>query len=225
MSEHPPPRSYGRIKGRPLRAGRAALMSDVLPGLSLDLDAGRIDPRALMPCARETWVELGFGAGEHLAAQAAAHPQVLILGAEPFVNGVASSVRHLDEAGAANVRLHAGDGRDVLAALPDASIARLFILFPDPWPKSRHHKRRLVNDETILEFARVLKSGGRLRFVTDWADYAAWTLERLTRSPDFAWTAEAARDWREPPPDHVTTRYETKRLGDCAPIFLEFERR
>jgi len=224
MTEHPAPRTYGRIKGRPLRAGRAALMSDALPGLSQDLEAGRIDPQAIMPGARATWVELGFGAGEHLAAQAAAHPEVLILGAEPFVNGVASAVRHLDEAGVSNVRLHAGDGRDVLAALPDASIERLFILFPDPWPKTRHHKRRLVNDETAPEFARVLKSGGRLRFVTDWADYAAWTLERLAKSPDFAWTAEAARDWREPPADHVTTRYEQKRLGDCAPIFLEFAR-
>ena len=218
-----PLRTFGRIKGRPLRPGRAALMDDLLPSLALDL-SGPLDPAALMPGVRDTWVELGFGAGEHLAAQAAAHPEVLLLGAEPFLNGAASALRHVVEASARNVRIHPGDAREVLGALPDASVGRLYVLFPDPWPKTRHHKRRLVNDESIAEFARVLAPGGLVRFATDVSDYAAWTLERFARSPDFTWTAETADDWRAAWPDHVRTRYEQKRLGDCAPIFLEFAR-
>ena len=149
-ASHKPLRTYGRIKGRALRAGRASLVEQALPGLTLDL------ARPLDPGGREVWLELGFGGGEHLAAQAEAHPEALILGAEPFVNGVASLVRHLADHHLANVRLHPGDGRELLAAMPDASVGRVFILFPDPWPKSRHHKRRLINPETIGELARAL---------------------------------------------------------------------
>jgi tRNA (guanine-N7-)-methyltransferase len=122
------------------------------------------------------------------------------------------------------VRLHHGDARDLIGRLPDASIDRLIILFPDPWPKARHAKRRLVQPDFVGEAARVLKIGARVRFATDWADYADWALKRFLASPEFRWTAEAADDWRSPPADHVTTRYETKRLGDCAPLWLEFER-
>jgi tRNA (guanine-N7-)-methyltransferase len=225
MAEAPdkPLRTYGRIKGRTLRAGRASLLEQTLPKLAIDL--GRpLDPKALTPEAREVWLELGFGGGEHLAAQAQAHPDVLILGAEPFVNGVASLVRHVADLGLGNVRLHAGDGRELMAALPDASVSRVFVLFPDPWPKTRHHKRRLINAETLAELARVMAPGATLRFATDWADYLGWTLERFAASLAFAWTAERADDWRRPPADHVATRYEQKRLGDCAPVFLEFRR-
>ena len=218
-----PLRTYGRIKGRTLRAGRASMLAKTLPGLQIDLGGG-LDPKALMPSARKVWVELGFGGGEHLAAQAKAHPDVLILGAEPFVNGVASLARHVADLGVGNVRLHAGDGRELLAALPDASVSRVYVLFPDPWPKTRHHKRRLINAETIAELARVMTPGAELRFATDWADYLGWTLERFAASPAFAWTAERADDWRTPPQGHVTTRYESKRLGDCAPTFLNFRR-
>ena len=123
------------------------------------------------------------------------------------------------------MRLHAGDARDVMNTLPDASLDRVMILFPDPWPKARHNKRRLIQDETAIEMARVLKPGGRLRFVTDWKDYAAWALERLERTQGLVWLAEAADDWRVAPADHVVTRYEDKQLGDTPPIFLEFERR
>jgi len=216
---HKPLRTYGRIKGRTLRAGRASLVEEALPGLTIDLG----EPLDLG--AREVWVELGFGGGEHLAAQAEAHPDVLILGAEPFVNGVASLVRHVTDRGVSNARLHPGDGRELLAALPDASAHRVFVLFPDPWPKTRHHKRRLINAETVAELARVMKPGAILRFATDWADYIGWTLERFAASPDFDWTGERADDWRLAPADHATTRYEEKRLGDCAPTFLEFRRR
>jgi tRNA (guanine-N7-)-methyltransferase len=197
-------------------------MESLLPGLALP--PGPLDPAALAPLAREVWLEIGFGGGEHLAAQAGAHPDVLLLGAEPFLNGVASAVRHIEEAGLQNIRLHAGDARELLAALPAASVARVFILFPDPWPKARHHKRRLVNPALASELARVMRPGARLRFATDWADYADHALRALVAEPRLAWLAQRADDWRTPPADHVTTRYESKRLGDCPPIFLDFER-
>ncbi|HXA37407.1 MAG TPA: tRNA (guanosine(46)-N7)-methyltransferase TrmB [Phenylobacterium sp.] len=219
---HPPLRSYGRLKTRAIKPRQAALMETLLP--SLRPPAEPFDPRALTPAGAEAWLEIGFGGGEHMAAQAARRPDVLILGAEPFQNGVASALRHIDEAGLANVRVHDGDARDLMARLPDACLARIFVLFPDPWPKTRHNKRRIVQAETVAEFARLLKPGGALRFASDWADYVDWSLLRLTADPAFRWTAERADDWRTPPADHITTRYEEKRLGDCAPVFLDFVR-
>ena len=211
-------RSYGRLKARPLKPRQAGLLQTEMPRLAWRLGD---DPRA---GSAEVWLEIGFGGGEHLAEQAARRPDVRLIGAEPFVNGVASAVRHLHDRGLENVRLHQGDARELTAALPEGSVDRVFILFPDPWPKARHRKRRLMQPEFIAELGRVLRPGGALRFATDWRDYAAWTLERMLKDPAFGWTAETARDWREPPPDHVTTRYEEKRLGDTAPVFLEFRR-
>jgi tRNA (guanine-N7-)-methyltransferase len=218
MSEnHPPLRSFGRIKSRTIKPRQAALMDSLLPRIRVPLDG----PIAV---AGETWLEIGFGGGEHMAAQATRHPDATILGAEPFQNGVASALRHIDEAGLANVRIHDGDVRDLIARLPAASLARVFILFPDPWPKARHHKRRLVQQDLAAELARVLKPGGRLRFASDVAGYVDWSLARFLREPRLAWLGEDAADWRMPPADHVTTRYEEKRLGDCAPVFLDFIR-
>ena len=215
---HGPIRSYGRIKSRPVKPRQAELVQARLPELSWSLGA---DPRA---GGAAVWLEIGFGGGEHLAEQAARHPEVLLIGAEPFENGVASAVRHIHERDLTNVRVHAGDARELIEALPDAALDRVFILFPDPWPKARHHKRRLVSDATVAALARVMRPGAPLRFATDWRDYAAWTLERFERSPEFRWTAERAADWREAPADHVPTRYEAKRLGDSPPLFLEFVR-
>jgi tRNA (guanine-N7-)-methyltransferase len=220
--QHPALRTYGRIKSRPIKPRQAALLESLLP--SIRVPQAPFEPTELMPGARAVWVEIGFGGGEHLAAQAARHPDTLILGAEPFQNGVASALRHLDAQALTNVRIQDGDARELLARLPDASVARVFILFPDPWPKARHHKRRLIQADTVAELARVLKAGGRLRFASDWADYVDWALARIVANPAFRWTAQAASDWRVPPADHVTTRYEEKRLGDCAPVFLDFER-
>jgi tRNA (guanine-N7-)-methyltransferase len=217
-----PLRTYGRTKSRPIKPRQAALMTSLLPDIGLP--DGPVDPRAIMPDAAAMWLEIGFGGGEHLAAQAARRPDSLFIGVEPFLNGVASALRHVDEQRLTNVRLVAGDGREVMSRLPDASLDRLIVLFPDPWPKTRHHKRRLVQAAFLREAVRILKPGGRFRFATDWADYADWTLEHTAREPGLRWLAERADDWRVPPTDHVTTRYETKRLGDCAPIWLEFER-
>jgi tRNA (guanine-N7-)-methyltransferase len=239
-------RSFGRVKGRPLKPRQAGLVETLLPHLAIEIpEAGKIDLRSLPPQAREgpgmgaslappaydearrferAILEIGFGGGEHLVAQAQADPDALFLGAEPFLNGVGSCLRHIEESGATNVRLHHGDARDLLAALPDASLDRVYILFPDPWPKTRHWKRRLIQADFIGELARVLKPGGEVRFATDWKAYAAWTLELFVRDKRFAWTAERAEDWRAPWAGHVATRYEEKRLGDCAPIFLAFRR-
>ena len=222
MTEHPPLRSYGRLKSRPIKPRQAALVDARLPGLRIPV--GPVAPDMLMPGARATWLEIGFGGGEHMAGQAERAPDVLILGAEPFQNGVASAVRHIEEQALGNVRLHDGDVRDLITWLPDASLAQVFILFPDPWPKARHHKRRLIQADTVAELARVLASGGRLRFASDWADYIDGALERFEANPAFTWTAAGPDDWRKPPADHITTRYEEKRLGDCAPVFLDFVR-
>jgi tRNA (guanine-N7-)-methyltransferase len=197
-------------------------MSTLLPRVAVP--DGAFDPRVLAPEARETWLEIGFGGGEHMTAQAARRPDVTILGAEPFLNGVASALRHIEDRTLGNVRLHPGDARDLMALLPPACLDRIFVLFPDPWPKARHNKRRLIQTDFAQEAARLLKPGGRLRFATDWADYADQTLVVFRGTPGFAWLAACADDWRRPPADHITTRYEEKRLGDCAPIWLEFER-
>ena len=149
---------------------------------------------------------------------------MLVLGAEPFLNGVGAALRHLNLRDLGNVRLHAGDARDLLVRLPDAALARVFILFPDPWPKARHHKRRLIQPAVAAELARVLAPGGRLRFATDWADYADGALLHLRAEPRLRWSATCADDWRRPPGDHVPTRYQDKRLGDIAPVFLDFDR-
>jgi tRNA (guanine-N7-)-methyltransferase len=177
-----------------------------------------------MPRASEVWLEIGFGGGEHLATQAERRPDALMIGVEPFLNGVASALRHIDERGLENVRIVQGDARDIVGRLPDSSLDRVVILFPDPWPKTRHHKRRLMQPDFIADLARATRPGGRLGFATDWRDYAAWTLERMSGRLDWIWIAEGPSDWRSPPADHVTTRYEQKALGDTPPIFLNFLR-
>jgi tRNA (guanine-N7-)-methyltransferase len=180
--------------------------------------------KAQRKAARNVNLEIGFGGGEHLVAQAAAYPDQRFIGAEPFLNGVGSCLRHIEERGVANVRLHHGDARELLARLPAACLERVYILFPDPWPKSRHHKRRLIQADFVAELARATRPGGDIRFATDWANYARWTLLLFGQNRRFAWTAESPADWRNPWPGHVTTRYEAKQLGDCAPVFLRFLR-
>ncbi|MET0336392.1 MAG: tRNA (guanosine(46)-N7)-methyltransferase TrmB [Caulobacter sp.] len=215
-------RSFGRIQARPLKPRQAALFDTLLP--SIAVPQGAFDPRALAPEAKQVWLEIGFGGGEHMAGQAARNPEALVIGAEPFVNGVGSALRHVEERDLKNVRLHHGDVRDIIAGLPDQSLDRVFIMFPDPWQKARHHKRRLIQDDFLAELARVMKPGARLRFATDWANYADWALEKILAGGLFAWPAERAEDWSIAPADHLTTRYEEKKLGDCPPVFLDFVR-
>ena len=212
-------RSYGRVKARVLKARQAALLDTVAPGV--DIPEGPFYPRDLKPGAREIWLEIGFGGGEHMAGQAARDPDLLIIGVEPFLNGVASALRHVQEGDLTNVKVHQGDAREVAGRLPDGCLDRIFILFPDPWPKSRHHKRRIIQSEFLVELHRLLKPGGRLRFATDWAAYADWTQERMKASGLFT---GPLGDTAVPPADHLTTRYEEKKLGDCAPVFLDFVR-
>jgi tRNA (guanine-N7-)-methyltransferase len=215
---------FGRRKGHPLRAHQASLMQTLLPRLALDRTTpAPADLAGLFPHAVEqVRLEIGFGGGEHLAAQARAHPDAGFIGCEPFVNGMAKMLAAIEDQQLQNVRLHFGDAVELLDWLPDAALARIDILYPDPWPKRRHWKRRLLQDATITALGRVLRAGGAVHFATDWADYAAWTLECFLRTPAFVWTAERAADWREPWPDYVTTRYEAKakREGRISNYFI-----
>jgi tRNA (guanine-N7-)-methyltransferase len=218
---------FGRRKGHALKPRQAALFESLLPRLALDLACpAPADLRTLFAGAAKVRLESGFGGGEHLVAEAERHPTTGFIGIEPFVNGMAKALAAIEERRLANIRLHHGDATDVLAWLPDASIARFDLLYPDPWPKRRHWKRRFVQDASVAQMARVVSSGGEFRFATDWPDYAAWTLRHLARSPDFEWTAERAGDWRLPWPGFVSTRYEIKaRREGRVPCYLIFRRR
>ncbi len=222
-------RSPGRRRGRPLRAGRKALLATLLPRLQVTLTpaGGSLDPAALFGEAAETlWLEIGFGAGEHLAWQAARHPGVAFLGAEVFVNGIAGLLRKIEAAQLDNIRIYQGDGRDLLDVLPENSVDRAFLLFPDPWPKLRHHKRRIVQSAVLDRLAAVMKNGAELRMATDHHDYLRWMLQLATAHPAFRWLASGPRDWRKRPADWPATRYEQKALGEGrAPSYLRFVRR
>ena len=215
-------RLYGRRKGPRLSAHQQSLIDTLLPELALDLREGA-DPRTYFPNAEKVWLEVGFGGGEHLLMQAQAHPNVGLIGAEPYESGVAKLLSKLESAPGSNLRIYMDDARDIIDALPGASIARVFILFPDPWPKTRHYKRRFVQMDILDEVARVLEGGGELRFASDDAHYLNWTLERLCAHPAFEWTANRAADWKVRPADQPQTRYEAKALHG-PPAYLCFRR-
>jgi len=219
---------YGRRKGHRLRGRQAGLLGSLLPRLALDLTTPAPAQLAtLFPFRVEgVRLEIGFGGAEHLIAQAQRHPQVGFIGCEPFVNGMAKALSAIAELELKNIRLHHGDATMLLAWLPASSLKRVELIYPDPWPKRRHWKRRFVQDATVAALARVLEPGGEFRFASDWADYTAWTLQRLIRCPDFAWMAARADDWRKPWPDFAGTRYEAKALREGrAPCYLTFRRR
>ena len=218
---------HGRRQGRKLRAGRAALIETLLPQLTVALPehGGALVPAALFPRPpRELWVEIGFGAGEHLAWQAAHHPDIGFIGCEPFINGMSTLLAAVERDGLDMVRVWPDDARPLLDRLPDGSVGRLFLLFADPWPKLRHHNRRFIQDDTVADLARLLKDGGELRIATDDAPLLDWSLERVRRNPAFAWTAEGPADWRERTADWPPTRYEEKALHG-RPYYLRFQRR
>lgn len=207
-------RLYGRRQGHALRKGQAALVEELLPRVTVP-DDGPLDAATLFGDERPLWLEIGFGAGEHLAAQAAANRQVGLIGCEPFLNGVVGALNHIRDEGLDNVRLYMGDALDVLDRLAPASLDRAFLLHPDPWPKARHAKRRFVNPGPLDVLASRLKPGAELRIGTDHPIYLRWTLMQMAARRDFEWLAETAADWQTRPADWPPTRYETKarRLG------------
>jgi tRNA (guanine-N7-)-methyltransferase len=174
----------------------------------------------------EVRLEIGFGGGEYMIGQAQALPRIGFIGVEPFVNGMAKALSAIAARSLSNIRVHHGDATEILAWLPAASLTRVDLLYPDPWPKRRHWKRRFVQDPSIEAIGRVLRSGGELRFATDIADYAVWTLRHMLRSPNFEWTAERADDWRHPWQGFPGTRYEAKAYREGRrPCYLIFRRR
>ena len=209
---HPQGSFFGRRKGHKLRSHQADLIEHLLPRLSLDIASPSPPDLADLfdPPAGDIRLEIGFGGGEHLIAEARAFPKVGFIGCEPYVNGMAKILAQIEAHNIGNVRLFAGAAAELLAWAPPHSLARIDLIHPDPWPKRRHWKRRFIQDESLKRLARVLKSGGELRFATDIAEYAAYALARVLRSKDFAWTAEVASDWRKPWPEFSGTRYEAK---------------
>ena len=219
---------FGRRKGHKLRNHQADLIDNLLPHLALDIGGGPA-PSHLTELFEgeigDVRLEIGFGGGEHLIAEAQAFPKIGFIGCEPYVNGMAKILTQIEALNIGNIRLYAGDAAELLAWAPPQSMARIDLIHPDPWPKRRHWKRRFVQDATVAAMARIIKSGGEFRFVSDIDDYCAWTLWHLLRSADFHWMAERADDWRLPWDGYTMTRYGLKaeREGRVA-NYLRFER-
>lgn len=203
---------FGRRKGKKLRAGQDDLIQNLLP--TLRVAPGAPFETLFAKPGRETWLEIGFGGGEHLAAQAQTHADVNIIGCEPFVNGMAKLLATIERDHLANIRVYDDDVTDLLPTLPEGCLDRVYILYPDPWPKRRQRKRRLVSDEMLVELARVMRKGAELRFASDIDDYIGWVLARALRSRHFRWSATRADDWRRPYDGWPGTRYEAKAIRE-----------
>ncbi|HEU4381465.1 MAG TPA: tRNA (guanosine(46)-N7)-methyltransferase TrmB [Hyphomicrobiaceae bacterium] len=209
-------RSYGRRRGRKPSRRQVALIDQLLPDVVLSLSEPAATPlsKLFVVPVREVWLEIGFGGGEHLLWQAAQNPDVGLIGCEPFQDGVTKVLRGIEDGKIANVRLYADDARAVLRWLPEASLARAFILFPDPWPKKRHQKRRLVSVGLLRELARVMAAGAELRVATDIGDYARAMLQATHSEASFVWEPQGPGDWRQRPVDWPATRYEQKAIHE-----------
>ena len=208
---------YGRRKGKALRPHHTRLIAELLPQLAFAPE--RLDP------TRPLRLEIGFGGGEHLAHQAELNRDTLFIGAEPFINGVAKLLALIEARKLGNVIIHADDARELFERLPDQSLERIYLLYPDPWPKARHQRRRLVSQETLKHFHRMLKPGGLFLFASDIAHYVQWTLFETRKAQGFTWLAESAEDWRTPFPDWIETRYEAKAKREGrVPCYLTFRR-
>ncbi len=211
---------HGRTKGGKLSPRKQNLCDELLPQLRVSIPERE---NTLAPCdlfaskPAKTWLEIGFGGGEHLAWQAAQNPDIGLVGCEPFLNGTAKLLVAIDEQSLSNVRIHDDDAVEILEALAPQSIDRLFLLHPDPWPKKRHHKRRFINQRNLDLLAKVLKPGCELRFASDIPHYVAWTLKHMAMRTDFVWTAQCANDWRTRPVDWPATRYGQKALREGRP--------
>src|SRR3546814_275131 len=207
-------RLYGRRQGHALRQGQATLVEELLPQVAVP-EEGALTAEHLFGSARPMQFEIGFGGGEHMAAQTKAHPGHGFIGCEPFLNGVVAALGHIRDEGLSNVRIHMGDALDVLERLPDGSLERVYLLHPDPWPKARHAKRRFMNPGPLDMIAAKLRQGGEFRVGTDHPVYCRWTMMQMGRRTDFRWLAETAADFQNRPADWPQTRYEAKarRLG------------
>ncbi len=221
-------RSYGRRWTKGLRSTRASALNEILPrnGITFPEGDAPVDPRALFDRpVKEVWLEIGFGNGEHVLQQALDHPEIGMIGCEPFMNGVAAICVGMRENGTQNIRLWPDDARLLMDRLLPQSLDRLFLLHPDPWPKTRHHKRRFIQMETLDAIARLLKSGAEFRMATDHPALAAWMLDKTVHHPAFKWSATCAADWRVPPADWPDTRYKQKGLKQGRPpVYLIFKR-
>jgi len=222
---------YGRLKGKALRKSQLTYLDEDLADLSPGPVGWDVNPRREKLDLKESfgdrdiWLEIGFGGGEHLVHQAARHPGVGFIGCEPYINGVAMLLGKIRRSGCRNIRVHPGDVRDLFDVLPDSSLSCGFLLYPDPWPKARHHRRRFVTSEHLQPLARVMAPGGIFRIATDIPDYVRQTLAEMPRH-GFEWLAERPADWREPWPDWLPTRYEKKALRENrTPHYLTFRRR
>lgn len=216
---------YGQHLSGRLRKREKSLLREALPALAVDPSnlSQEILEAAGSPAG--LGLEIGFGGGEHLAWQAEAHPAQLLIGAEYFVKGLAKALAKIEDRKLGNLRLYQGDVRDLLERLPDKSLSRVFLLFPDPWPKARHHKRRLVTAAFLDELARCLRGGGDLRLASDDPGYLRWILFELQRHPAFAWQVQGPDDWRRRPADWPPTRYEEKALAaGRRPAYLRYQR-
>lgn len=220
---------YGRTRGKGLRDAQKRYMNDLeelgLAGVDWETDPNRtpLDLAALFG-ERPLWLEVGFGGGEHLVHQAEQNPDVALIGAEPYINGIAMLLGKLRKAEAKNVRIHPGDARDLMDVLPPESVAKAFLLYPDPWPKKRHHRRRFVTAEHLEPLHTVMAPGAELRIATDIPDYVRQALEEVPKA-GFEWQAERAADWRTPWPDWTRTRYEAKAVREGrTPHYLTFKR-
>lgn len=221
-------RVYGRRQGQTLSAARQARLDKWLPKIEIPLEG-------LVPTGpeghfgtdqRDHWLEIGFGKGEHLAAQAKSNPDIGLIGCEPFLNGVSGLVDIVDQENLTNVRIFMDDARLLMDSLPDQSIGRAFILFPDPWPKARHHKRRIVSAGNIKVLSRILKDGAELRIGTDHMEYCRWIMAHMLENPDFIWLSDSPENWRDRPDDWPATRYEIKsREQGRKSSYLRFIRR
>lgn len=212
-SKENPRRFYGRRAGHRLHSGQAALVKSLLPELRLDPSRPIGDlPTLFSRDVRDIWLEIGFGAGEHLLWQAAENPGTGFLASEPYINGIAKVLAAIDRDGIDNIRLYDDDVHHLFDCLPDGSLARVFILFPDPWPKKRHNKRRIISNFLVDHLARLMRPGAELRFASDIPDYVDWTLRHMLNHPAFIWTARTPGDWRHRPVDWPETRYEKKAI-------------
>jgi tRNA (guanine-N7-)-methyltransferase len=221
---------YGRLKGKTLKQSQRAYLEQDLASLSPGpVDWEQNPDRAPLDLAmrfggRPVWLEIGFGGGEHLVHQAVTNPDVAIIGAEPYINGVAMLLGKIRRAGVSNLAVYPGDARDLMDVLPPQSISRAFLLYPDPWPKARHHRRRFVTPEHLRPLHGVMQSGAILRVATDIPDYVRQTLQEVPRA-GFEWCAERPLNWRQPWRDWLPTRYERKALREGrTPHYLTFRR-